>query len=493
MAVIKSDNTKGNPYHKSADGQFTSKEGAGSDAKSKLSQIFSVKKGEKLKGLISAKDASSGEDNSDFWEKVKAEKEKIEQEKELSGASILDDSWFEKSFGEDTAITDKKPELNVDEKVKKVINGLDYKSAYDDAINDPTLDLDKIKNASEEELKELLQAKSVLKEQNKDYSLDKANKDTFYGIWQYPVKPSDYLEKKDKIEAKKAYFINDYQGADKEAKLANLDAFVNAGEKYAAAKEAFDAKYGDAQAIVDRYSNDLYSQERKNSAKWIGGKNYPVLGSGHATAESEKVFGPNANKVLGDLAQNNPKQYNAVKSYTSSYVGINSPLRGEDYYNGMYSKESFVETVEGMTAAIDKSTYDFDYWCQRGTSRILDKENGIDIRPDMSLAELKQFVGKKYVHRSFYSAGAAKGTGFTGSEIIINTYCPKGTKGLYVKSISSFEHENEIILQRGYSYKITKAYKKDGKVYIDAEVLLGSDEDKYNHDELVKLANKHIH
>ena len=179
MAVIKSDNTKGNPYHKSADGQFTSKEGAGSDAKSKLSQIFSVKKGEKLKGLISAKDASSGEDSSDFWEKVKAEKAKIEQEKGLSDTSISDNSWFEKSFGEDTIITDKKPELNVDEKVKKVINGLDYKSAYDDAINDPTLDLDKIKNASEEELKELLQAKSVLKEQNKDYSLDKANKYTF--------------------------------------------------------------------------------------------------------------------------------------------------------------------------------------------------------------------------------------------------------------------------------------------------------------------------
>lgn len=142
MAVIKSDNTKGNPYHKSADGQFTSKEGAGSDAKTKLSQIFSVKKGEKLKGLISAKDALSGEDNSDFWEKVKAEKAKIEQEKGLSGASTADDSWFEKSFGEDTV--DKKPKLNVDEKVKKVINGLDYKSAYDDAINDPTLDLDKI-------------------------------------------------------------------------------------------------------------------------------------------------------------------------------------------------------------------------------------------------------------------------------------------------------------------------------------------------------------
>lgn len=490
MAVIKSDNTKGNPYHKSADGQFTSKEGAGSDAKSKLSQIFSVNKGEKLKGLISAKDASSGADSSDFWEKVKAEKAKIEQEKGLSGSSTADDSWFEKSFGEDTV--DKKPELNVDEKVKKVINGLDYGSAYDDAINDPTLDLEKIKNASEDELKELLQAKSVLKEQNKDHSLDKANKDTFYGLWQYPVKPSDYLDKKDKIEAKKAYFINDYQGADKEEKLANLDAFVNAGEKYVAAKEAFDAKYGDAQAIVDRYSNDLYSQKRKNSATWIGGKNYPVLSYGHATAESEKVFGPNAQKILGDLLQNNPEQYNVLKSYTSGSGGINSPLRGEDAYNGN-NKEAFVKGVEGMTAAIDKSTYDFDYWCQRGTDRILDKENGIDIRPDMSLAEIQQFVGKKYVHRSFYSAGAAKGTGFASSEIIINTYCPKGTKGLYVKSISSFEHENEIILQRGYSYKITKAYKKDGRIYIDAEVLLGSDEDKYNHDELVKLANKHIH
>lgn len=233
MAIIKSDNTKGNPYHKSADGKFTSKTGNGSEEnkKNKLSQIFVTQKGEKLKGLFTAKDGSSSEEtesNADFWKKVDAEKEKA-----MSPiSSTIDDD-------DKTSETKEPKNLNVDKETETVINGLDYQSTYKDAFNDPTLDKDKLQGASEEDLKLLLKAKSVLNEQLTDTSLAEANNKYFYDLWQTPVKPSDYyLDKKEKIQAKKDYFLYDYKGADKDAKIASLDAFVEAGKNYETVKKS---------------------------------------------------------------------------------------------------------------------------------------------------------------------------------------------------------------------------------------------------------------
>ena len=93
----------------------------------------------------------------------------------------------------------------------------------------------------------------------------------------------------------------------------------------------------------------------------------------------------------------------------------------------------------------------------------------------------------------FFSAGAAKNTGMPNRPIILNVYCPKGTKGLYVESISHYAGENEMILQRGYTYKITDVEKdSDGKIFVGCEVVLGSDKDKYTHEQLVDVANKYI-
>ena len=101
-------------------------------------------------------------------------------------------------------------------------------------------------------------------------------------------------------------------------------------------------------------------------------------------------------------------------------------------------------------------------------------------------------MGKSFVNHSFYSAAANKHGGFAQKNIIINTYCPGSTKGLYVASVSQFKNENEVILQRGYKYKITKAEKDHGKIYLYVEVLIDSDKNKYNHEQLVELANKYI-
>ena len=487
MAIIKSDNTKGNPYHKSADGKFTSKTGNGSEEnkKNKLSQIFVTQKGEKLKGLFTAKDGSSSEEtesNADFWKKVDAEKEKA-----MSPiSSTIDDD-------DKTSETKEPKNLNVDKETETVINGLDYQSTYKDAFNDPTLDKAKLQGASEEDLKLLLKAKSVLNEQLTDTSLAEANNKYFYDLWQTPVKPSDYyLDKKEKIQAKKDYFLYDYKGADKDAKIASLDAFVEAGKNYETAKKAFDAKYGEAQAIVDKYKHDYYLAERKNSAIYIGGRGYPVLSNSSAVKEGQKVFGPNADKVISDFKKNDPEALNAIIEYTGSYSSINEPLRGVNYVGSKATRESFVKRTDAMTRIIDASTLGVDCWLQRGTDAVIDIENGINITSALSQAELDSLVGKSFVNHSFYSAAANKHGGFAQKDVIINTYCPSTTKGLYVASVSYFENENEVILQRGYKYKITKAEKDHGQIYLYVEVLIDSDKNKYNHEQLVELANKYI-
>lgn len=487
MAIIKSDNTKGNPYHKSSDGKFTSKTGNGSEEnkKNKLSQIFVTQKGEKLKGLFTTKDGSSSEEtesNADFWKKVDAEKGKDNS----PFSSAIDD-------GDKTSETKESKNLNIDKETETVINGLDYQSTYKDAFNDPTLDKNKLQGASEEDLKLLLKAKSVLNEQLTDTSLAEANNKYFYDLWQTPVKPSDYyLDKKEKIQAKKDYFLYDYKGADKDAKIASLDAFVEAGKNYETVKKAFDAKYGEAQAIVDSYRNDYYLAERKNSAIYIGGRGYPILPNSSAVKEGQKVFGPNADKVISDFKKNDPEALNAIIEYTGSYSSINEPLRGVNYVGDKATKKSFVKRTEAMTRIIDSSSLGVDCWLQRGTDAIIDEENGINVNSSVSQAELEMLVGKSFVNHSFYSAAANKHGGFAQKDIIINTYCPSTTKGLYVASVSYFENENEVILQRGYKYKITKAEKNHGQIYLYVEVLIDSDKNKYNHEQLVELANKYI-
>ena len=53
--------------------------------------------------------------------------------------------------------------------------------------------------------------------------------------------------------------------------------------------------------------------------------------------------------------------------------------------------------------------------------------------------------------------------------------------------------ENEMILQRGYSYRITKVERKGGAYYLDMEVILGSDSSKPVGNDLKKLGNEYYY
>jgi len=205
---------------------------------------------------------------------------------------------------------------------------------------------------------------------------------------------------------------------------------------------------------------------------------------------------------------------------------LNEPLRGDTYTGGKHIGK-FETHCNALTELISKSTYDFDYWVQRGDYYALFKKRfGIDLskidktirdyrsqieydtntgkwRTDDEINKLVQnkidglIVGKTGTEKAFLSCGDSKGAGFS-SNLILNIYCPKGTQGLYCEPFSHYGYdvngcghmngsagrhwngkdgqsmfgtEAEILLQRGTKFRITKAELLNGHWYVDIEVI----------------------
>ena len=155
------------------------------------------------------------------------------------------------------------------------------------------------------------------------------------------------------------------------------------------------------------------------------------------------------------------KDIEEVKNYTESYKIFNEPLSGKTYYGG--SKDAFVGKVENLTRAIDASSYNFDCYVYHRTADLI-LGGGVVLSNNTPVSELSKYVGQTFKYNSFYSAGAAKGTGYGNDNVIMHTFCPKGTKMLYVRPVSSYKAENEMIIQRGYTMQIKKMYYMASKM-----------------------------
>lgn len=252
--------------------------------------------------------------------------------------------------------------------------------------------------------------------------------------------------------------------------------------KLEAAKAAREAKkhlskLGD----IDEYK---YSQKRKDAALW---------------AKTSKTADSKLRQNTADVwTSATPEEKQAAYEYTSGSGGFNRPLRG---YNKTWSEDSFKGIgkvdlnnegkgvqIENLTKIIDKSSYSFDVWLQRGVDNSgLASLLGLKTTQltNMTQQELQSFVGRVVTEPAFISCGSAKGTGFGGN--IFNIYCPSGTKMLYAEPFSYFggspgqiwdgqskktlRYELETIIQRNTSFRITKVEKQYGKVYIDMEVV----------------------
>lgn len=261
------------------------------------------------------------------------------------------------------------------------------------------------------------------------------------------------------------------------------------------AKVQSDLKNVEKSGIIDTAVDDAFSQARKDAAMWA-----------KSTKEADALLRDKCGEVWRTSP---PIQKNAIYDYTQSYHKFNEPLRGIEYgtnafkgvgnvdldqigvsYSGM-KPGAMRKEINAMTDIIEKSTYQEDFWLQRGC-RFSGMDKFFNIPMDKlkyaSQSELETLLlGTTPTEYGFCSCGVAKGKGFSG-DIILNIYAPSGTQMMYVepfsafgngggkswdglKPQSSFGQESEIILQQGTTFRVTKVEKTPGMIYIDLEVI----------------------
>ncbi len=217
---------------------------------------------------------------------------------------------------------------------------------------------------------------------------------------------------------------------------------------------------------VKELPKDSYTQARKDAAVWC-----------KSQEESEKKFEAEQRKYFDNASY---EEIDAQYSYTAGSGYINRPLRG---YDREWEKKCFKglgnvslnnersvgsKHIKNLTAFIDRTSSTQDIWLQRGIDN-----KGLEGFLGVSLEEskVKALVGSVVIDTAFSSCGSAKGTGFSGN--ILNIYCPKGTKMLYLQGHSAFDdcNENETLIQRNTHYRITKVEYSGWRYFIDIEVV----------------------
>lgn len=413
-------------------------------------------------------------------------------------------------------LTKKKLEQKIAEieaKQKLLPDGGDEWQQLEDLKVDYQDKLDKKVKAAE--TKKLTKQKVLLQDELDAFD----DAETFGGIWykQDDITIKDWKTKNaDGSIAKKIDWYEDHiKNAAKYGHTQDdIDKFTDLLNK----TKEFDKKGSEYWAIKDKLSkttadltklqksgkitqiDDAFSQDRKDAAYWFTDKNGSVKGADSVLRDKAGEVWRNASKLEKD----------SIYEYTGSYHKYNEPLRGIEYgtnkflgvgnvdldqigvsYAG-YKPGQIHKEIDAITSIIDKSSYDFDMWVQRGCRRSgMDKFFEIDMS-DFNLpeAELSQLlVGKTPTEYAFMSTGVAKGKGLnTSGGITLNVYAPKGTKMMYIEPISQFGHgdgrswdgispqsyfghEAEMLMQRGTKFRVTKVEKKSGTIFVDMEVI----------------------
>ena len=407
-------------------------------------------------------------------------------------------------------------------------------------------------------LNDLSMSKVELAEAQKEFIAAGVKEDKVYNdIWKDPVTLADYPDKAGSIQAKRDYYeaeIQKYKDAkaagsgwatdekikelQKKLKLLNefekhgkllqkrnaalkkvQDLYGKAGlAKKAAAPEiakkakkaakkkaaaAGDANTGtDAGSGADKageakkmpFGPDSYTKERKDKAVWA---KTPREADGHLRAKAGEVW----NKSTQD------EKY-AIYDYTGSYHKFNEPLRGIEYGTSRYLGVGNTDLNAGhakngkelnaMTDIIAKSTYDEDFWLQRGCNyNNMDKFFNVpmSLLTNGSQEELEQaLLGTMPIEYGFMSCGSNKGSGLNVNQpggILLNIYAPSGTQMMYVEPFSQyggeskgmhwdgksgqthFGHEVETLVNQGTQFRVLKVERKGrtGKIYVDMEII----------------------
>lgn len=362
------------------------------------------------------------------------------------------------------------------------------------------------KKVTAAEIKKLKKAEVDLQDQLDHYDIK-----TYSNIWKNDVTTDDWQAKQAAIPKKKAYFQQQLQNATDPADIAkwqglldDLDDFDQKGKAYFDIKNNLTkTKQGLTKlkngSKMSATAGDAFTQDRKDAAYWFTSKN-------GGTKAADAVLRDKSGEVWRNASRS---EQAAIYEYTRSYHKFNEPLRGIEYgtnkflgvgnvdlnmigvnsYGGFKPGE-VKKQIDGVTSIIEKSSYDFDIWLQRGVHYDgMDKFFGID-RSDFYLPEADlaaKLIGTTPTEYGFMSTACSKGKGFSG-DIILNIYAPKGTKMMYVEPFSAFGNgsgmswdgvskqysiggEAEVLLQRDTKFRVTKVEKTPGMTYIDMEII----------------------
>lgn len=339
---------------------------------------------------------------------------------------------------------------------------------------------------------------------------------TYSNIWKDDVSLSDWENKQASIPAKEKYFQDQLTAGTDNAKfnklLGDLQEFDQLGAEYDKKKKALLAaqkRHNEALDELNKFKNrgkikvnDSFTQARKDAALWFDNN------AGGFNA-ADKYFDPPTKAIFKNAT---PEEFDGFYTYTQGSGGHNRPLAGfqkpfndpgrgweEKYFVG--EKQVWIDyegkgnQIRGLTDLINKSEYDKDVWLQSGQD-FATLEGFLKLPRGtlqaMSDADLQQFVGKQDRFYQFISTAVNEGGGssFNGKPMKINIYAPKGSKMLYASDKGVFgKAENEMILQRGGSYKIIKIYWGNDatdyntrKLFVDMELRIDEGYDLFQQD-----------
>lgn len=518
VLTVENEGGKGNPNHKPAGspegGQFTSGPESGGDDDMGVIEVKEAPKsalGNAIASFIKQKKEIANKEAEDFKGKIGGE---ISEENKQFYAGLTREQRLALLYESPVGYDKKKLKFATDEQLTALL----YAEALQNIYPQYLQKIELLKKR-QEEIDNEIQSK-----------LDENNIDAFSGIWAYSTKhPSDYAELKESgsIDKKREYYKsvlenpNSPLGERIKAKQfsAKLDEFEQLGQEYENLKsqlisehldevEEIEGKIVDLQnkakdyepgsdiielskSYVDKFidKNSAYSADRKNKALWF-----------KSMESAYSHFSVMAKQHWGTMTSS---ERSAIEEYTGSgYSRFNKPLRKISHAYDGYSMDifgTFSNGVNQLTNAIDKCTWDNDIWLNRfiknntNMFRLPGAKTARSLE-SMTDSELQSLVGTAFVDNGFMSCGSAKGTGYHTGSIIFNIYCPKGTHMAYVAPYSSAsKSENEMIIQRGYEYRITKVERSGGRYYLDMEVVLGSDANKPVGNDLKKLGNEYYY